>query len=81
MRHVTSALLILLFVFFNLPLVADQKGPAETIVIKFVGILGPVTGSQDTAGRVDIEVTGSKTASPVIGSKTASAAIELRSSN
>ena len=64
--------LVLLFVFFNLPLVADQKGPAGTIVIKFVGILGPVTGSQDTAGRVDIELTGPKIGAPVI---------ELRSSN
>jgi hypothetical protein len=73
--------LVLLFVFFHLPLVADQKAPAGTIVIKFFGILGPVTGSQDTAGTVGIEVTGSKIASPVIGSKTVSPVIELRSSN
>jgi hypothetical protein len=64
--------LVLFFVFFNNTLVADQKGPAGTIVIKFVGILGPVTGSQETVGRVDLEFTGSKIASPVI---------ELRSSN
>lgn len=68
MRHATSALLF--FTLFSLPLVGDQK--AGTVVIKNFGILGPVTGSQDTGGRVDIEVTGAKITSPVI---------ELRSSN
>src|SRR2546423_8428932 len=70
MRQLTSVLLR--FFFFNVALLADQKVPAGTIVIKNFGILGPVTGSQDTAGRVDLELTGATIAPPVI---------ELRSSN
>ena len=67
MRHVAFILVLL---SFDVALAADQKG--GTVVIKNFGILGPVTGSQDTAGRVDIEVTGPKIGSPVI---------ELRSSD
>ena len=67
MRHVAFILLLL---SFDLALAADQKG--GTVVIKTFGILGPVTGSQETAGRVDIEFAGPKIAAPVI---------ELRSSN
>lgn len=67
MRHVAFILVLL---SFDVALAADQKG--GTVVIKNIGILGPVTGSQDTGGRVDIEVTGPKIGALVI---------ELRSSN
>jgi hypothetical protein len=67
MRH---AAFILVLLSFDVAHAVDQKG--GTVLIKNIGILGPVTGSQETAGRVDIEVTGPKIASPVI---------ELRSSN
>ena len=53
MRHIAFILALL---SVDVALAADQK--AGTVVIKNFGVLGPVTGSQETGGRVDIEFSG-----------------------
>jgi hypothetical protein len=51
MRYQTLGLAILLFARLN-------ANAADPVVIKSIAILGPITGSQDTAGQVEIDVKG-----------------------
>ena len=53
MRHIAFIFALL---SVDVGLAVDQK--TGTVVIKNFGVLGPVTGSQETGGRVDIEFSG-----------------------